>query len=95
MALTGNIWVVPVPDVLSTVRLGAAEPAAGQNLEIYAIASAIIGGTTCFWGQRAHSLGGGWRPYQWHDQQWPEHAPHPNVLPACGDGKSHYRGSLN
>ncbi|UIJ93534.1 hypothetical protein LZK74_25515 (plasmid) [Sinorhizobium meliloti] len=34
--------------VLSTARLGAAEPAAGTGFETYAIASAIIGGTSFF-----------------------------------------------
>jgi len=37
--------------VLSTARLGAAEPAAGQGFETYAIASAIIGGTSFFGGK--------------------------------------------
>jgi D-allose transport system permease protein len=37
--------------VLSTARLGAAEPAAGQGFETFAIASAIIGGTSFFGGK--------------------------------------------
>ena len=37
--------------VLSTARLGAAEPAAGLNFETFAIASAIIGGTSFFGGK--------------------------------------------
>ena len=37
--------------VLSTARLGAAEPAAGMNFETFAIASAIIGGTSFFGGK--------------------------------------------
>ena len=36
--------------VLSTARLGAAEPAAGTGFETFAIASAIIGGTSFFGG---------------------------------------------
>jgi D-allose transport system permease protein len=37
--------------VLSTARLGAAEPAAGEGFETFAIASAIIGGTSFFGGK--------------------------------------------
>jgi D-allose transport system permease protein len=37
--------------VLSTARLGAAEPAAGTGFETFAIASAIIGGTSFFGGK--------------------------------------------
>jgi D-allose transport system permease protein len=37
--------------VLSAARLGAAEPAAGQGFETFAIASAIIGGTSFFGGK--------------------------------------------
>ena len=37
--------------VVSTVRLGAAEPLAGMGFETYAIASAIIGGTSFFGGK--------------------------------------------
>jgi D-allose transport system permease protein len=37
--------------VLSAARLGAAEPGAGQNFETFAIASAIIGGTSFFGGK--------------------------------------------
>lgn len=37
--------------VLTAARLGAAEPAAGFNFETYAIASAIIGGTSFFGGK--------------------------------------------
>ena len=37
--------------VLSAARLGAAEPGAGQNFETFAIASAIIGGTSFFGGR--------------------------------------------
>ncbi|MBV8899376.1 MAG: D-allose ABC transporter permease [Verrucomicrobia bacterium] len=37
--------------VLSTARTGAAEPLAGQNFETFAIASAIIGGTSFFGGR--------------------------------------------
>ena len=36
--------------VLTTARLGAAEPLAGQGAEIFAIAGAIIGGTSFFGG---------------------------------------------
>src|SRR5258708_16445567 len=46
--------------VLSTARLGAAEPAAGQGFETFAIASAIIGGTSFFGGRgRIPSVGVG------------------------------------
>src|SRR5271166_1271281 len=46
--------------VLSTARLGAAEPAAGQGFETFAIASAIIGGTSFFGGKgRIPSVGVG------------------------------------
>lgn len=37
--------------VLSTARLGAAEPSAGTGFETFAIASAIIGGTSFFGGK--------------------------------------------
>jgi D-allose transport system permease protein len=37
--------------VLSAARLGAAEPGSGQNFETFAIASAIIGGTSFFGGK--------------------------------------------
>ena len=37
--------------VVSTARLGAAEPLAGMGFETYAIASAIIGGTSFFGGK--------------------------------------------
>jgi predicted ABC-type sugar transport system permease subunit len=37
--------------VLFAARLGAAEPAAGQGFETFAIASAIIGGTSFFEGK--------------------------------------------
>jgi D-allose transport system permease protein len=37
--------------VLSIARLGAAEPAAGEGFETFAIASAIIGGTSFFGGK--------------------------------------------
>ncbi len=37
--------------VVSTARLGAAEPLAGVGFETYAIASAIIGGTSFFGGK--------------------------------------------
>jgi D-allose transport system permease protein len=37
--------------VLSTARLGAAEPAAGTGFETFAIASVIIGGTSFFGGK--------------------------------------------
>ncbi|MCQ4856832.1 allose ABC transporter, partial [Escherichia coli] len=37
--------------VVSTARLGAAEPLAGMGFETYAIASAIIGGTSFFCGK--------------------------------------------
>lgn len=37
--------------VLSAARLGAAEPGTGQNFETFAIASAIIGGTSFFGGR--------------------------------------------
>jgi D-allose transport system permease protein len=41
--------------VVSTARLGAAEPLAGMGFETYAIASAIIGGTSFFGGKGASS----------------------------------------
>ena len=37
--------------VLTVARTGAAEPSAGENFETYAIASAIIGGTSFFGGK--------------------------------------------
>ena len=37
--------------IISTARLGAAEPLAGMGFETYAIASAIIGGTSFFGGK--------------------------------------------
>ncbi len=42
--------------VVSTARLGAAEPLAGMGFETYAIASAIIGGTSFFGGKGAFSV---------------------------------------
>ena len=42
--------------VVSTARLGAAEPLAGIGFETYAIASAIIGGTSFFGGKDVFSL---------------------------------------
>ncbi|MCL7646521.1 allose ABC transporter, partial [Enterobacter hormaechei] len=44
-------WWAGVAGVGSTARLGAAEPLAGMGFETYAIASAIIGGTSFFGGK--------------------------------------------
>lgn len=45
------MFVAGLAGVVSTARLGAAEPLAGIDFETYAIASAIIGGTSFFGGK--------------------------------------------
>ena len=60
--LNKKLWRIPqqgmvrgvcagLAGVVSTARLGAAEPLAGMGFETYAIASAIIGGTSFFGGK--------------------------------------------
>lgn len=77
--------------VVSTARLGAAEPLAGMGFETYAIASAIIGGTS-FFGGKGRIFSGDWRPDHRHHQQRAEYSPGTNLLPAGGDGWINYRG---
>ena len=43
--------VLDLAGVLSAARLGVAQPGPGQNFETFAIASAIIGGTSFFGGR--------------------------------------------
>ena len=73
--------------VVSTARLGAAEPLAGMGFETYAIASAIIGGTSFFRRQGAHFLCGDWRVDHRHHQQRSEYFAGTNLLPTGGDGR--------
>ena len=145
LALTGNIWIVPVPVVLALAVAGilwfvCAKTRLGRNIyalggnrrggilfrnryqaahayRVYDLRSLFRFGGCSFhcaswrgrtgsraefrnlrhrirhyrwneflWRQGAHPFSGCWRPYHRHDQQWPEHAPHPNILSACCDG---------
>ena len=51
--MTGNLIGIAsgIAGIVMIGRLGAAEPFAGQGFELYAIAAAIIGGTSFFGGK--------------------------------------------